>query len=52
MEAWLKKAALVLAVLVFLGIALPLAVRSLLPALPTLLATAVAVWLLVRLLKL
>ena len=51
-NAWLKKAALVVVLLGFLSVALPLAVRQMLPALPILLATAVAVWLLVRLLKL
>jgi hypothetical protein len=51
-ERWLKKAALVLVVLAFLSVALPIAVKSIVPALPILLAVGVAVWLLARLLKL
>lgn len=52
MSAWLKRVALIVVLLAFLSVALPVAARELLPALPILLATGVALWLLVRLIKL
>lgn len=51
-ESWLKKAGLVIVLLAFLSVALPAAVRLTLPALPILLAVGLAVWLLVRVLRL